>query len=83
MIDILILFTFLAWFLLVIALWKDNKLLGFLAGIMILVLGMFSLIYGVQEVNTNLTRMYGVINIGIGIFLILTAGIEIMQDAEH
>lgn len=76
MIDVIVLFTVLAYVLLVIALWIDDKWLGFIAGIFITVIGVFGLIYGVQEVNNNLTRMYGVIQIGIGIFIFIMASVE-------
>ncbi|MGC9309523.1 MAG: hypothetical protein ACP5D2_02390 [Candidatus Nanoarchaeia archaeon] len=83
MIDIIIVFTFLAWALLFIAIWSGEKFLGFMTGLLIVILGMFALIYGVQGVNTDLTKIYGLINIGVGIFLVLMAGLEVMYDAEN
>jgi len=79
MMDVIILFTILAYLLLVIALWTDDKWIGFMAGLFITVIGIFALVYGVQEVNNNLTRVYGVVQIGIGIFIFLMASLEAIE----
>lgn len=76
MIDIVILFTILAYLLLIIALWKEDHWIGFIAGVFLTVMGVFAIIYGVQEVNNNLTRAYGIIQVGIGIFIFMVASVE-------
>ena len=76
MIDIIILFTVLAYILFIIALWMEDKWLGFIAGIFITIIGIFALVYGVQQINNNLTRAYGVIQICIGIFIFMMASLE-------
>ena len=79
MIDIIVLFTFLAWIIFIVALWKENSWLSFLAGILILILGMYVLTYGVQDVNNTLTRMFSVVNLGIGMYIVLVSSFEAIE----
>ena len=74
--DIIIIFTLLAWVMLAMAFWQQNNWMGFMAGVFILVLGIFAMIYGVQDINDTLTRIYAFVMIGFGIFISLVAAWE-------
>lgn len=80
MIDIIIVFAAFAWAILMIALSKDDKMIGFIAGAFILVLGIFSFIYGIGTVNNELTRAFGYVHIGIGLIVCIVAGVEAIQE---
>jgi len=74
--DIIIIFTLLAWVMLALAFWQQNNWMGFMAGVFILVLGIFAMIYGVQDINDELTRIYAFVMIGFGLFISLVAAWE-------
>lgn len=74
--DIIIVFTIVAWVIFALALWKEDNWLGFIAGVFFLVLGIFAMIYGIQDTNNDLTRIYAFVNIGIGIYVSLVAAWE-------
>ena len=80
--EILILFTMFAWLVLVIALAKDDKLIGFIAAMFLIVIGVWVMSYGIGLDNNDLTRAFAYIHIGIGAFICLIAGIEILQDLD-
>jgi len=74
--DIIIIFTLLAWVMLALAFWQQNSWMGFMAGVFILVLGIFAMIYGVQDINDELTRIYAFVMLGFGLFVSLVAAWE-------
>lgn len=80
MIDIIIIFALFAWLIFMIAVWKSNIMIGFMAGIFILVIGIFSFIYGIGITNNDLTRAFGYIHLGVGLIVCLTAGLEEIQE---
>ena len=82
MIDIFLVFTLLAWTLFILALAFRNFYLGFLSGLFITVMGIFAMIYGIGDTNDNLTRIFAFINIGIGLYIFLNSGIEILEEAD-
>ena len=74
--DIIIIFTLLAWIMLAISFWQENNWMGFMAGCFFLVLGIFAMIYGIQDINNDLTRIYAFVMIGFGLFVSLVAAWE-------
>jgi hypothetical protein len=80
MIDIIIIFALFAWMIFTIAAWRGNTMIGFMAGAMILVIGIFSFIYGVGGDNNDLTRAFGYVHLGVGLIVCLTAGLEEIQS---
>jgi len=79
-IPLIMLFASFAWMILILALWKDDKMIGFIAGAFLIVIGVSSFIYGVGDLNTYLTRAFGYVHFGIGIIVCICSGLEQIQD---
>ena len=73
-------FFLLAWVLIGISFWKEDKWLGFMAGAFVLILGIFALIYGFGGLNDWYTRSIGWVHIGAGLILVIMAGLRILED---
>lgn len=74
------LFFILAWIMFAMFLWQQNQFLIFLSGAFFIVLGMFTLIYGFGNLNNWLTQSIAYIHLGIGLMVLLTAGIRFVGD---
>lgn len=79
-IPLIMLFTALAWMILVLALWKEDMMIGFIAGAFLIVIGVSSFIYGVGDINNYVTRAFGYIHLGIGIIVCICSGLEQIQE---
>ncbi len=79
-IPLIMLFALFAWMILVLSLWKDDKMIGFISGSFLLVIGISSFIYGVGSINNYLTQAFGYVHIGIGLIVCLCSGLEQIQE---
>jgi len=79
-IPLIMLFAAFAWMILVLSLWKDDKMIGFIAGAFLIVIGVSSFIYGVGSLNDYLTRAFGYVHFGIGIIVCICSGLEQIQE---
>lgn len=80
MIDIIIIFALFAWLIFVLAVWRNNVMIGFMAGALILIVGIYSFIYGIGTDNNGLTRAFGYVHLGVGLIVCLTAGLEEIRE---
>lgn len=79
-IPLIILFASFAWAILILALFKDDKMIGFIAGVFLVVIGISSFIYGIGDFNDYLTRTFGYIHFGIGLIVCICSGLEQIQE---
>ena len=56
------------------------SILGIIAGMFLIIIGVSSFIYGVGSLNDYLTRAFGYVHFGIGIIVCICSGLEQMQD---
>ena len=79
-IPLIILFALFAWLIFILSLWKNDYMIGFIAGAFIIVIGVYSFIYGIGSLNDWLTRAFGYVHIGIGIIICALSGLEQIQE---
>jgi len=79
-IPLIILFAAFAWFIFILSLWKNDYMIGFVAGTLILVIGVYSLIYGIGDFNDWLTRSFGYVHLGLGLLICFLSGLEQIQE---
>jgi len=79
-IPLIILFATFAWFIFILSLWKNDYMIGFVAGTLILVIGVYSLIYGIGDFNDWLTRSFGYVHLGLGLLICFLSGLEQIQE---
>ena len=79
-IPLIMLFSFFAWLILVLSLWKDDKMIGFIAGAFLIVIGVYSFVYGIGSLNSWLTRAFGYVHFGIGLIVCILSGLEQIQE---
>jgi len=66
--------------LFIIALIIKNKSIGFIAGILFVIAGTYTMIYGFGDLADLYTRSIALSTLGFGLFLILSSGWEWMND---
>lgn len=84
------LFVFLGAFLiLALGLWQKNPLFGLIAGMLFIVGGLYTRIYGFEIINNMYTGAVGIVSLGIGLMLSFISiiemfyeGVEVGEDDE-
>jgi len=66
--------------LFMLALYLKNQAVGFIAGILFMIAGTHSMIYGFGDLADMYTRAIAVVIIGFGSFIVLVSGIEWLED---
>ncbi len=79
-IPLIMLFAAFAWMILILSLWSDDKMIGFIAGAFLIVIGISSFIYGIGSLNDYLTQAFGYVHFGIGIIVCICSGLEQIQE---
>ena len=64
-------FFIFAWLIFTVAIWDGGRWFNYLAGLFFVVLGIFSMTYGVGSTNDWLTRAVAFIHLGVGFLVIL------------
>ncbi len=70
----------LAYFLLVLAFVLKDYILGMLASLGILVIGVFIAINNVEHINNILTQTFALISIGLGSYIFINGSIEKIKE---
>ena len=63
-----------------IALFIKNHAMGFISGILFVIAGVYILIYGLTYLNDMYTRSIALVVLGFGMFIVLIAGLEWMDE---
>lgn len=80
MIDFIYVVVIAAYLLMALAFGIKDYTLALLSSFIILISGIYLIIYGITDVNTFLTQSFGVINIGIGAFVLIAGSIEKLEE---
>lgn len=67
--------------MLILAIAIGNEYLGFMAGALFVVAGVYALIYGISDLANLYTRSIGFISIGLGTIFLVAAGYSVVADA--
>jgi hypothetical protein len=77
---IITLLIIVAWLLFVLCLVFNNNIIGFFAGMMLIIVGVFVYIQGIASVKNLLTEGTGIIHIGIGIIIMIITSYNLAKD---
>jgi hypothetical protein len=80
MIDFIYVVVIVAYILLALGFGIKDYALTLLSSFIILISGIYLAIYGITDVDTFLTQSFGVINIGIGAYVLIAGSIEMMGE---
>ena len=80
MIDFIYIIIVLIYTLLVLSFAIQEYVLAMLAGIGMIVAGVYISIYGAGSVINFLTQAFGIINIGLGAYILIGGSIEKLQE---
>jgi len=77
----LILILFISSFLLLIfAFFTENHIFAFFSGILFLISGVYSMIYGIADLSDLYTRSISMVILGFGLILIVSSGYELIAE---
>jgi len=65
--------------ILVMGMWAENEYVGFLAGILFMVTGIYSLAYGISNLADLYTRSIGFVCLGLGLIFMIAAGYKVVE----
>ncbi len=68
--------------LFVTALYSGNEYIMFLASLVIILLGVYTMIYGIGNVNDDFSKMVSFVIIGIGLFFIIISSLKAIAEAS-
>lgn len=60
----------------------ENEYIGFLAGILFLITGIYSMIYGISDLADFYTRAVALISVGLGIIFIIASAYSMIYDSD-
>lgn len=66
--------------LLIIAIWSENEWLGFISGVCFMLAGLYSMIYGLNNIADLYTRGLAFVFIGLGLLFEIVAGYKIVDS---
>lgn len=78
---IFLILVIIAFALLVIALYTENYIFAFFAGLLFLLAGIYGMIYGFDNINDFYTRAISSILLGMGLIITVLSGLNISKDA--
>jgi len=65
--------------LLVLGIWSENEYVGFLAGVLFLITGLYSIAYGINNLADLYTRSIGFVCLGLGLIFMIAAGYKVVE----
>ena len=65
--------------ILIMGIWAENEYVGFLAGTLFMVTGLYSLAYGISNLADLYTRAIGFICLGLGLIFMIAAGYKVVE----
>ena len=80
MIDFILVIILFVYLLLVLSFAIKEYIIGLIAGIGFIVIGIYLAIYGVGDVNNFLTQAFALINIGLGSYIFIYGSMEKIQE---
>lgn len=66
--------------LFILALYTRNQYMGFIAGTLLIVTGVYVMIYGFNNINEMLSRSIAYVILGLGIFITISSAYEVIED---
>lgn len=66
--------------ILVLGIWAENEYVGFLAGTLFMVTGLYSLAYGISNLADLYTRAIGFVCLGLGLIFMIAAGYKVVES---
>ena len=78
--DSTLIIIFLIYFLFVISIWKGIYPLGALSAIGMIGIAIFLFRYGISDVNGLVITIWAWINLGMGVYILLTGTMEKIQE---
>jgi hypothetical protein len=76
MIDFIYVIMVLVYCLLVFSIMKEELIIGLLAGMGIIIVGVYLIIYGAGDISNFLTSSFGIINVALGSYLFIGGSLE-------
>ena len=73
-------FAILGFLVMVLGIWTQNRILLFISGLMISVSGVYVLINGFMDANTEWTKMMSYVVIGIGLIFTVVSAYELIEE---
>ena len=65
--------------ILALGMWAGNEYVGFLAGALFLITGLYSIAYGISNLADLYTRAIGFVGLGLGLIFLIAAGYKVVE----
>jgi len=79
MIDYILIIYVLMYLLLTIGFWKESYTVLSLSSMGVIIASIYTIIYGIGTINDFLTKSFGMVSLGIGIYVMIRSAIQIME----
>jgi len=80
MIDFIFIIMLIIYLFLLLAIWKEEYIIGMITAMGMIVTGIYLAIYGAGDVSNILTQTLGLVNMALGVYIFLRGTVEKTQE---